>query len=387
GSKGNSIQGISGNNTLIGGAGEDILNGGTGNNVYTGGAGKDTLIYSGGNDTITDYAAGQDVISLANGMSVSDFEYVNNNKNLVLKISNGTSIVGSVTVNNGVNKKIAIGSDLESADISVYGLKTLTATAGKDDDFVTVDATTVANKQVTTINASGLKATVGASLFANNNATTINGGAGVDNITGGAGNDLIKGNAGDDEIDGGTGNNTIYGGKGNDYLVGSAGRDNTSNVFSYANGDGKDVITKYGASDKITVTGGAVIGVNLSSDEKDVIFNIAANAKATAATGTITVKDAGTTAISVNGKTYKIGEGDLAPAASSERAAGFVEEIDDELLNSTNFITGADNSLDSIMNVGISNAVSTDELYSTTNDVTNISKVTASVYNKKSNNQ
>ena len=87
---------------------------------------------------------------------------------------------------------------------------------------------------------------------------TIDGGAGDDTISGGDETDpgdgtpfgdMLKGGAGDDTIDGGTGNNTINGGAGDDNLTGGTGI-NTF-VFSPDDGAGVDIITDFGADDRI----------------------------------------------------------------------------------------------------------------------------------------
>ena len=68
-------------------------------------------------------------------------------------------------------------------------------------------------------------------------------GDGNDKLFGNTGNDILDGGEGRDTINGGTGRDTIYGGAANDRLTGGTGYD----VFVFADGDGKDVITDFNA--------------------------------------------------------------------------------------------------------------------------------------------
>jgi Ca2+-binding RTX toxin-like protein len=68
-------------------------------------------------------------------------------------------------------------------------------------------------------------------------------GDGNDKLFGNIGNDILDGGEGRDTINGGTGRDTIYGGAANDRLTGGTGYD----VFVFADGDGKDVITDFNA--------------------------------------------------------------------------------------------------------------------------------------------
>ena len=60
----------------------------------------------------------------------------------------------------------------------------------------------------------------------------------------------------------------MNGGKGNDTLTGGKGKD----IFYYASGDGKDVITDYATSDKISIGSGSIDKVTMSG--KNVTFTI-----------------------------------------------------------------------------------------------------------------
>ena len=88
-------------------------------------------------------------------------------------------------------------------------------------------------------------------------------------LIGGSAKNTIYGNDGRDSLVGGKSDDELYGGADNDTLTGGAGKD----IFYYASGDGKDVITDYTAGeDKIQLTNGSISKVTMSG--KDVTFNI-----------------------------------------------------------------------------------------------------------------
>ncbi len=58
------LEGGNGHDVLRGGAGDDVISGGFGDDVLTGDAGAETFIFNSGTDRITDFAQGQDQITL-----------------------------------------------------------------------------------------------------------------------------------------------------------------------------------------------------------------------------------------------------------------------------------------------------------------------------------
>jgi subtilisin family serine protease len=75
---------------------------------------------------------------------------------------------------------------------------------------------------------------------------------GNDYLIGSVGSDKLHGGYGDDIIEAGAGDDTLYGGQGDDVLTGGAGFD----TFSYAKGDGNDLITDFdAATDTLDYTG------------------------------------------------------------------------------------------------------------------------------------
>ena len=93
--------GEGGRDVLNGGAGDDLLNGGGLNNLLTGGSGSDTFVLEiGGDSRILDFAVGEDLIGLSEGLSFGQLSITKRGKNAL--ISDGDSIVGRV-MNTDVN--------------------------------------------------------------------------------------------------------------------------------------------------------------------------------------------------------------------------------------------------------------------------------------------
>ena len=79
------LYGTSGDDFLNGGNGKDILIGGLGEDVLTGGNGKDTFVFAAadGSDIITDFAVGQDIIRLIDGLTFPDLSFSGSDIHLV----------------------------------------------------------------------------------------------------------------------------------------------------------------------------------------------------------------------------------------------------------------------------------------------------------------
>jgi Ca2+-binding RTX toxin-like protein len=233
------ISGGQGNDWISAGAGNDIIQGGVGRDYLTGGAGADTFSFTNVNelgDLITDFAAGQDKISLANlaglpaaaqGASwswIGTGAYSGHALELRYAQSGGSTFV---TADLDGDKKTDIQLEL-SGQISL-----------KSSDFVVATNGTAATSSVIAQGTTSPNAVTGTS-----GADTLNGTAAADSITGGAGNDKINGGAGDDLIWGGLGTDTLTGGTGQDHFVFAAKSDS-------APGSARDVITDFTQSEDV----------------------------------------------------------------------------------------------------------------------------------------
>ena len=344
--RGVSIIGGAGNNSLKGGSGADTLSGGAGNDTLYGGAGSDVFVYDGGSSYIADYTAGQDKIKLASG-SITGASL--KSSDVILKI--GTS--GNITVKGGKSKQLTI-IDADGKETAQVYPSYFTYDAGKT-------AVTLASGFTGTLAADAYESTV-EKIDASNvsKAVVLNGNANNNTIIGGKGADKIYGNAGAD---------SLYGGKGNDTLTGGAGND----VFVYGNGDGKDVIADYAAGDSIKISSGTITKTAYSGS--NVVFTVGS--------GTLTVKNGKGKSISITDasgrnstRTYTSG---VSYSASGSNGYWFADD--------TNFISG-ENKLDDISaeNYSVTNLNATDfeNIYAqNSSSVTAITaSTTASMYAK-----
>ncbi|PIT71419.1 calcium-binding protein, partial [Limnohabitans sp. JirII-31] len=221
----NRINGLGGNDTLIGGNQDDVIDGGAGNDTLTGGTGNDTLTGGYGNDiyvfnqgdgadTINDYDTTADNIDTLQLGSVllaanTTLDRVGND----LKLSWGTDMV---TVQSYFSSAYNRVEKISFADGTTWGIADI---AGKLVQNGTAEADSM----------------TGLSEYANR----MNGLGGNDTLIGGNQDDVLNGGEGDDRLGGGDGNDTLTGGAGNDALYGEKGND----TYVFNLGDGADIIT------------------------------------------------------------------------------------------------------------------------------------------------
>ncbi len=192
---------------------------------------------NGGNDTIIGTLRPQDVIELAEGTTVDDYE-ITTGANGVTTMTNGEHSI-QFTSEGGLPQFNGDGTTAEEEDTPAPNPPAPTppaATAG-----ATIAGTAAADVLLGT--ASG-ETIVG---FAGNDVAT--GGAGADIIRGDDGDDFLNGEGGNDMVFGGAGNDDLLGGEGNDMLYGDAGSDR---VF----GDAGDDMIRTGAGND-TAHGGS----------------------------------------------------------------------------------------------------------------------------------
>lgn len=89
------LTGTTGDEQLWGYAGDDILRGGLGNDQLEGGAGIDTFVLAPGEgrDTITDFTVGQDLIGLANGLSLGQLTITQDGSDTLIKLTSDNEIL------------------------------------------------------------------------------------------------------------------------------------------------------------------------------------------------------------------------------------------------------------------------------------------------------
>ena len=230
----NAIQ-VTGNdagNTLTANDAGSTLDGGTGTDVLIGGNGADVFIHDKltGTTTINGFTlTDRDAIKLGDDLTVVGSAYSPGAKNGTLTLTVEGSDAGK-----SVTSKIVIKSDdfskTASPNFGTIVLDGDTVSFGKNAIYYSDD-------EVKLLSTFGGKFTATAS-------TNVDGSDVTGTLT-------INGSAGDDTLTGGANKSTLAGGKGDDSLIGGTGAD----VFTYAAGDGSDVIANFAYNDdKLKVT-------------------------------------------------------------------------------------------------------------------------------------
>lgn len=248
------LDGLAGDDTLIGGSGNDVLLGGSGNDSLDGGDGGDTLSGDLGNDTL--FGGGGD-----------DFLWDN---------------VGDDSLDGGLgNDTISGGAGVDT----VYGgsgLDSLNGGSGADflfgdggDDFIRAGGgadSVEGGAGNDSVLGNGGNDTILGGL----GADTLKGGGGSDSVLGGDGADVLSGQNGDDFLEGMLGNDSLYGGNGNDFLQGNDGNDrlvgNNGNDF-LEGGDGDDTLLS-GALNDTLIGGVGADSLNGGSGDDEFRFTV-----------------------------------------------------------------------------------------------------------------
>jgi Ca2+-binding RTX toxin-like protein len=278
------VDGGTGNDTLLGSNGNDQLNGGDGNDFIDGQQGNDTAFLGAGNDVFqwdpgdgNDTVEGQDGVdtmlfsgsagaeifdAAANGERV---RFTRNLGNIFMDLNdverldlNALGGVDSLVVNS------LAGTDLTTLNANLSGAIG-GATGDAAADTIIVNGTN-GNDIIdvfgagTSVSVLGLYATVNITNSEGaNDALVINGLGGNDGLTastlpagvikltldGGTGNDTLLGSQGGDIFFGGEGNDFLFGDNGNDTAFMGAGDD----TFQWDPGDGNDTLEGQGGSD------------------------------------------------------------------------------------------------------------------------------------------
>jgi Ca2+-binding RTX toxin-like protein len=302
------VDGGTGNDTLLGSNGADLLIGGDGNDfvdgqqdsdtirlgasndtaqwdprdgsdIFEGGAGTDTLLFnaSAGNEDLTVSANGSRT-QLTRNVGNIDHD-INDIERITLNALAGTDTIAIRNLNGTDVDEVAI--DLASTIGGTAGdgaADNVAVTGTGQDDNIVITGTG------TTITVSGLPALVRiANSEGANDFLTIIAAGGHDTITatalpagmtkftidGGTGNDSIFGSQGADTILAGTGNDLVFGDNGNDLAFLGTGND----TFQWEAGDGNDIIEGQDGTDTLRFIGSnASETITISPNGGRVIF-------------------------------------------------------------------------------------------------------------------
>ena len=267
-----SLEGLGGNDTLLGGDGGGYLIGGDGNDSIVGGASADALWGGTGTDTLAggvgddqyDASAGDVLIEAANG----GIDTVGTDVSWTLGANfENLSLVGtaSITANGNNLDNIIEGNDGNNSSINGRaGNDTMSGHNGNDVfDMSTGGTSSYGNDVIDGGNGTD-------SVEFGNNARsgvtvhlvlgTVNGGGdggagsatltSIENALGGNFDDALVGNGGANYFRGSNGNDALWGGAGNDRLQGDAGND--SFVFEHLGTANADTVIGFaGGADRL----------------------------------------------------------------------------------------------------------------------------------------
>lgn len=289
------VDGGTGNDTILGSNGNDTLIGGDGNDFIDGQQGNDLALLGAGDDVFQwDPGDGSDTVEGGDGNDTMLFNGSNVGEIMDLSANGGrtrlTRDVGNINMDLNDVERVQInalgGADkitvnnLAATDVKQVDIN-LAATGGAGDgaaDQVIVNGTN-GNDQIvvvgagTSVSVSGLSAQVNITGTEAGDLLTINAGNGNDTINAaglpagvigltidaGAGNDTVIGSQGRDTILAGDGNDTVTGGRGDDVALLGAGND----TFIWNPGDGSDIVEGQAGTDTLLFNG-ANIAENIS---------------------------------------------------------------------------------------------------------------------------
>jgi Ca2+-binding RTX toxin-like protein len=298
-----SVDGGTGNDTILGSNGIDLLRGGDGNDFIDGQQGNDVAFMGAGNDVFQwDPGDGSDVVEgqdgsdtmLFNGSGGSEIFTASANGGRVLFTRNLGNIVmdlddvETINLNTLGGTDTTIINDLSGTDlvqINIDQAGTIGGTSGDGAaDVVIVNGTNGDDIIDVFGSASGTIAVVGLAAQVNvsrsegaNDSLVINALGGDDGVTattvpagvikltidGGAGDDTLLGSQGADVFLGGSGDDFIFGDNGNDVALMGAGND----VFQWDPGDGNDTLEGQDGTDTMLFFGSSV------SENIDIVAN------------------------------------------------------------------------------------------------------------------
>ncbi|MFN6525462.1 calcium-binding protein [Nostoc sp. ChiSLP03a] len=215
------LNGLAGNDSLAGGTANDSLSGGDGNDTLDGGTGNDTLKGGAGSDTFKG-SRGNDNIDGGDGIDTADYSQLGQTITL--------SGVGTIQKAGGLGQDLLFKVERVIANANVAN-NTIDASQSLAGVSIAVN---LQSRSLSANNVPGL----GTLSFTAVNFDNVIGTNANDNIVGDNQNNQLSGNNGDDTLNGGIGNDTLKGGAGDDsYFV-----DTTLDIITEAANSGIDTV-------------------------------------------------------------------------------------------------------------------------------------------------
>ncbi len=217
GNNNSSLTGNSADNVIYGNSGDNTIQAGAGNDtIYnTSSNSNDTYIYNlgDGHDVIEDIG-GHNKLIFGVGINFENLSEYRKDNDLVFRITNGSEVVGSITLKNAYCDNYGTINSIYFNDLQQeYGYL-----PENIDRFASESNIDNSNRKYNNL-----------FLFGNNNTS-------------------ITGSNNDENMYGNSGNNTYQGNGGNDTISDTEGGDDT---YIYNIGDGNDTITDFGGNDTI----------------------------------------------------------------------------------------------------------------------------------------
>lgn len=224
------LSGGEGDDRVEGGSGVDILRGGSGDNRLYGGEGADLyeIALGAGHDIVQESRSATDVdrLLLADGIVPENVQLSRTGSDLVIEIG-------------GSGQRITVSSYFYQDATTGYALESIEFSNGEIWDVATVktkvQAATEGNDEIWGYDSVD---------------DALTGLGGDDELRGLQGNDTLNAGAGDDRVYGDDGNDILNGGAGQDYLAGGEGDD----AYTFAAGDGQDTIYDHSGQTTISLT-------------------------------------------------------------------------------------------------------------------------------------
>ncbi|SLN64954.1 Bifunctional hemolysin/adenylate cyclase precursor [Pseudoruegeria aquimaris] len=251
------LDGLGGNDRLVGGEGDDTIDGGSGNDNLFGRGGNDELSGAAGNDTMNG-GAGDDVFRILIGGTTSQPEQdviiggsgvdtVINNTFGAYNMHGSTYTGVEVLVAGGVYAnagQLEVFSDIQNLSLLNHVTAGTTDLTGRvssfnfgsfafngsagDDTLIITDAVGVVRVNSSAGDDRAFTGAFDDNIIGGSGNNLFDAGAGDDNIESREGNDTIFGRAGDDRLFAGADDDLLVGGAGADELIGFSGFDTAS---------------------------------------------------------------------------------------------------------------------------------------------------------------